>query len=57
MIPGVEGRVAIVGGSSAGLGYAVAELLAWLYRLEKGTDEPPPSPSGLPAALEKKRRR
>ncbi len=28
MIPGVEGRVAIVGGSSAGLGYAVAELLA-----------------------------
>ena len=28
MIPGVDGRVAIVGGSSSGLGYAVAELLA-----------------------------
>jgi len=28
MIPGVEGRTAIVGGSSSGLGYAVAELLA-----------------------------
>jgi NAD(P)-dependent dehydrogenase (short-subunit alcohol dehydrogenase family) len=27
-IPGVEGRTAIVGGSSSGLGYAVAELLA-----------------------------
>ena len=25
---GVDGRVAIVGGSSSGLGYAVAELLA-----------------------------
>lgn len=28
MIPGVDGRVSIVGGSSSGLGYAVAELLA-----------------------------
>jgi 3-oxoacyl-[acyl-carrier protein] reductase len=28
MIPGVDGRIAIVGGSSSGLGYAVAELLA-----------------------------
>ena len=28
MIPGVDGRTAIVGGSSSGLGYAVAELLA-----------------------------
>jgi len=28
VIPGVDGRVAIVGGSSSGLGYAVAELLA-----------------------------
>ena len=28
MIPGVKGRTAIVGGSSSGLGYAVAELLA-----------------------------
>ena len=28
MIAGVDGRVAIVGGSSSGLGYAVAELLA-----------------------------
>ena len=28
MIAGVEGRVAIVGGSSSGLGYAVAEFLA-----------------------------
>lgn len=27
-IPGVEGRIAVVGGSSSGLGYAVAELLA-----------------------------
>lgn len=36
---------------------AVAELLAWLYRLEKGTDEPPPSRSALPSALERTRRR
>ncbi len=28
MIPGVEGRVAVVGGSSSGLGFAVAQLLA-----------------------------
>jgi 3-oxoacyl-[acyl-carrier protein] reductase len=28
VIPGVDGRTAIVGGSSSGLGYAVAELLA-----------------------------
>ena len=28
MIAGVDGRIAIVGGSSSGLGYAVAELLA-----------------------------
>jgi 3-oxoacyl-[acyl-carrier protein] reductase len=28
MIAGVDGRTAIVGGSSSGLGYAVAELLA-----------------------------
>jgi 3-oxoacyl-[acyl-carrier protein] reductase len=28
MIPGVEGRIAIVGGSSSGLGFAAAELLA-----------------------------
>ncbi len=28
MIPGLEGRTALVGGSSSGLGYAVAELLA-----------------------------
>ena len=28
MISGVDGRTAIVGGSSSGLGYAVAELLA-----------------------------
>ena len=28
MIPGVDGRTAVVGGSSSGLGYAVAELLA-----------------------------
>ncbi len=28
MIPGVDGRTAIVGGSSSGLGYAVAELMA-----------------------------
>jgi 3-oxoacyl-[acyl-carrier protein] reductase len=28
VIPGVNGRIAIVGGSSSGLGYAVAELLA-----------------------------
>ena len=28
MISGVDGRIAIVGGSSSGLGYAVAELLA-----------------------------
>ena len=28
MIPGVDGRTAVIGGSSSGLGYAVAELLA-----------------------------
>ncbi len=28
MIPGLEGRTAVVGGSSSGLGYAVAELMA-----------------------------
>jgi len=28
VIPGLEGRTAVVGGSSSGLGYAVAELLA-----------------------------
>ena len=28
MIPGIDGRTAVVGGSSSGLGYAVAELMA-----------------------------
>lgn len=30
---------------------AVAELLAWLYRIEQGEDAPPPTPQALPATL------
>lgn len=36
---------------------AVAELLAWLYRLEKGVEEAPPKPADLPQTLDRKRRR
>ena len=35
---------------------AVAELLAWLYRLEQGGDEAPPIASELPEKLERPRR-
>lgn len=35
---------------------AVAELLAWLYRLEQGADEAPPTAADLPAKLERRRR-
>ncbi|MBX3684757.1 MAG: EscU/YscU/HrcU family type III secretion system export apparatus switch protein [Rhodocyclaceae bacterium] len=30
---------------------AIAELLAWLYRIEQGDSPPPPTPRDLPASL------
>ncbi|MCB1956254.1 MAG: EscU/YscU/HrcU family type III secretion system export apparatus switch protein [Rhodocyclaceae bacterium] len=36
---------------------AIAELLAWLYRLEQGAaDSPAPVPRDLPSSLERRRR-
>jgi flagellar biosynthesis protein len=32
----------------------VAELLAWLYRIEAGENPPPPTPDALPEPLAKK---